>query len=110
MPDGSTPPPAPAPLEKFWCKIGEVSKLVGVEPHVLRFWESSISAIRPRKSRKGQRVYSRRDVELLKTIRHLLYVEGYTIDGARRRLKTAKACPHCGKELGDGEHGAPSGT
>jgi DNA-binding transcriptional MerR regulator len=101
MADGSTPPPAP--LEKFFFRIGDVSELVGVEPHVLRYWETEFRSIRPRKSRKGQRVYSRRDVELLTKIRHLLYIEGYTIDGARRRLRTKERCHHCGHELGDGE-------
>jgi DNA-binding transcriptional MerR regulator len=108
MPDGSTPPPAPAPLEKFWFRIGEAAQLVNTTPATLHYWETEFSALRPRRSRKGQRVYSRRDVELLKKIRHLLHVEGYTIDGARRRLRTAEACPHCGKELSDGEQRSES--
>ena len=102
MPDGSTPPPAPR-LEKFYFRIGEVSELVGVEPHVLRYWETEFRAVRPRKSGKGQRVYSRRDVELLVRIRQLLYVEGYTIEGARRRLRATgtDCCPHCGAVIGE---------
>jgi DNA-binding transcriptional MerR regulator len=101
MPDGSSPPPAP--FTKSWFRIGEAAKLVGVAPHVLRFWGDSFPKLRPAKSRKGQRVYSRRDVELLVRIRQLLYVEGYTIEGARKRLRAtgAECCPHCGKVIGE---------
>jgi DNA-binding transcriptional MerR regulator len=107
MPDGSTPPPAPAAFEKFYFRIGEVSELVGVDPHVLRYWETEFRAVRPRKSGKGQRVYSRRDVELLIRIRQLLYVEGHTIEGARKRLRAtgAECCPHCGKVIGEKNDG-----
>ena len=65
--------------------IGEVAELVGVEPHVLRYWEREFRTIRPTKSAKGQRVYSRRDVENLVRVRELLYKEGFTIAGAKKR-------------------------
>jgi DNA-binding transcriptional MerR regulator len=71
---------------KLYFRIGEVAELVGVEPHVLRYWEREFRTIRPTKSAKGQRVYSRRDVENLVRVRELLYNEGFTIAGAKKRL------------------------
>jgi len=72
---------------KLYFRIGEVANLVGVEPHVLRYWEREFRSIRPSKSAKGQRVYSRRDVESLLRVRELLYGQGFTIAGARRRMR-----------------------
>ena len=71
---------------KLYFRIGEVASLVGVEPHVLRYWEREFRTIRPTKSAKGQRVYSRRDVENLMRVRDLLYAEGFTIAGAKKKL------------------------
>src|ERR1700728_781562 len=71
---------------KLYFRIGEVASLVGVEPHVLRYWEREFRTIRPTKSKKGQRVYSRRDVENLLRVRELLYGQGFTIAGARKKL------------------------
>ncbi len=71
---------------KLYFRIGEVASLVGVEPHVLRYWEREFRTIRPTKSARGQRVYSRRDVETLMRVRDLLYSEGFTIAGARKKL------------------------
>jgi DNA-binding transcriptional MerR regulator len=76
---------------KLYFRIGEVAGLVGVEPHVLRYWEREFRSIRPTKSAKGQRVYSRRDVESLLRVRELLYGQGFTIAGARRRLRDKDA-------------------
>jgi len=73
--------------DKQYFKIGEVSRITGVKPHVLRYWESEFSSIRPQKSRTNQRLYRRRDVELLLQIKELLYQQGYTIAGAVRRLR-----------------------
>lgn len=73
--------------DKLFFKIGEVAKIVGVRPHVLRYWESEFSALRPMKTRGSHRVYRRRDVELAVLVRQLLQTEGYTIAGARKRLK-----------------------
>jgi DNA-binding transcriptional MerR regulator len=78
---------------KAYYRIGEVSSLVGVEPHVLRYWEREFRMIRPVKSPKGQRVYSARDVDKLKRVRELLYTEGFTIAGARKQLRTALTTP-----------------
>jgi DNA-binding transcriptional MerR regulator len=72
--------------DKLFYKIGEVSKIVGVEPYVLRYWETEFSFLKPRKNKSGQRVYIKRDVELLLDIKKLLYQERYTIEGVRKRL------------------------
>src|SRR5262245_27772471 len=72
---------------KLYFRIGEASSVVGVEPHVLRYWETEFRSIRPKKSARGQRVYSRRDVETLVRIKELLYSHGFTIAGARRKLR-----------------------
>jgi DNA-binding transcriptional MerR regulator len=71
---------------KLYFRIGEVAGLVGVEPHVLRYWEREFRSIRPTKSAKGQRVYSRKDVEALLVVKDLLYSQGFTIAGAKKRL------------------------
>src|SRR5215207_6183127 len=71
---------------KLFFRIGEVASLVGVEPHVLRYWEREFRSIRPTKSAKGQRVYSRKDVENLLRVRDLLYRDGFTIAGAKKKL------------------------
>ena len=78
---------------KLYYRIGEVSEIVGVEPHVLRYWETEFRSIRPQKSRKGQRIYSRRDVDRLLKVKDLLYSHGFTIAGARKGLREGAAEP-----------------
>src|SRR5262249_48163738 len=78
---------------KLYYRIGEVAEIVGVEPHVLRYWETEFRSIRPQKSSRGQRVYSRRDVERLVKVKDLLYTHGYTIAGARKQLRSSGAEP-----------------
>ena len=73
--------------DKLYFKIGEVAKLVGVKPYVLRYWETEFSILRPGKTRSHHRLYRRKDVETLLEIRRLLYTERYTIEGAKRRLR-----------------------
>ena len=73
---------------KLYFRIGDVSELVGVEPHVLRYWEREFRSVRPTKSARGQRVYSRRDVETLMSVRELLYSDGFSIAGTRKKLLT----------------------
>lgn len=73
--------------QKIYFRIGEVARLLGVAPHVIRFWETEFKSLRPQKSRAGQRVYTRRDVERLVTIKRLLKEERYTIEGARKYLR-----------------------
>jgi DNA-binding transcriptional MerR regulator len=87
-----TAPPAnstPIP-DKLFFRIGEVSRIVGVPASVLRFWESEFPRIKPQRTDSGQRVYRRADVELILTIKHLLYDQNFTIRGARKFLKTRK--------------------
>jgi DNA-binding transcriptional MerR regulator len=73
--------------DKLFFKIGEVAQIIGVRPHVLRYWESEFAALRPLKTRGAHRVYRRRDVELAALVRRLLHEEGLTIAGAKRRLR-----------------------
>lgn len=77
---------APIP-NKLYFRIGEVATLLEIKPYVLRYWETEFPEIKPSKSKSGQRLYKKRDVELLWMIRDLLYEERFTIDGARKRLK-----------------------
>ncbi len=72
--------------DKLFYKIGEVSKIVGVEAYVLRYWETEFPFLKPRKSKSGQRVYIKKDVEMLLTIKKLLHQERYTIEGVRKKL------------------------
>ena len=77
--------------DKLFFKIGEVSLLVGVQPHVLRYWEKEVSSIRPGKTASNQRRYRRKDVEVFREIRRLLYEEKFTLAGARKRLMSPGA-------------------
>jgi DNA-binding transcriptional MerR regulator len=72
--------------DKLYFRIGEVSKLLAVEPYVVRFWETEFSGLAPKKSDTGQRLFRRKDVELLLQIKHLLYEKKFTIEGARQAL------------------------
>jgi DNA-binding transcriptional MerR regulator len=83
----SRPPHPLAQLEKLYYRIGEVANIVGVEPHVLRYWETEFRSVRPQKSARGQRIYSRRDVETLLKVKELLYGHRFTIAGAKQRLR-----------------------
>jgi len=76
--------------DKLYFKIGEVARLVGVKPYVLRYWETEFSVLRPGKTRSRHRLYRRKDVETLLEIRRLLYAERYTIEGAKRRLRDGR--------------------
>ncbi|MGI8811285.1 MAG: MerR family transcriptional regulator [Pyrinomonadaceae bacterium] len=73
--------------EKIYFKIGEVCELVGVQAHVLRYWETEFSMLAPQKNRSGQRSYRRRDVEIALRIKQLLYDEMFTIAGAKKKLQ-----------------------
>jgi DNA-binding transcriptional MerR regulator len=79
--------------DKLYFKIGEVSELLGVEPYVLRYWETEFPALSPKKSGTGHRLYRRKDVELLLRIKHLLYEKRFTIEGARQSLHAAARAP-----------------
>lgn len=84
--------------KKLYYKIREVCEIVGVEAHVLRYWETEFPALSPPKSKSGQRTYRPKDIELLLQIRKLLYEDGFTIAGARKQLS------------GSGEKRAPART
>ena len=77
--------------DKVYFRIGEVSDLVGVEPHVLRYWESEFALIRPFRGKSKQRLYRRKDVQLLLVINSLLHQQGYTLAGAKKYLKQMPA-------------------
>ena len=72
--------------DKLYFKIGEVSKLADVAPHVLRYWESEFTMIKPKRAGSKQRLYRRKDVELILTIKNLLHQQGYTIAGAKKLI------------------------
>ena len=76
--------------EKIYFKIGEVSEIIGVEPYVLRYWETEFDLLKPSKAPSKHRLYKKRDVELLLDIKRLLYTEGFTIEGARKKLREVK--------------------
>src|SRR6266568_882195 len=77
--------------DKLFFKIGEVCRIVDIEPFVLRFWESEFPHLAPEKSKSGQRVYKRKDIEMVLRIKELLYERGYTIAGARKQLSRPRA-------------------
>jgi DNA-binding transcriptional MerR regulator len=79
--------------DKLYYRIGEVARLCGVETYVLRFWETEFAQLKPNKSGAGQRLYRRREVDLARRIRHLLYEEGYTIPGARQAIQAESRKP-----------------
>src|SRR5215210_1318023 len=87
--------------KRLYYKIGEACKELGIQPYVLRYWETEFPALAPSKSRSGQRVYSEKELEIIRRIKQLLYEEGYTIAGAKKKLETELASG----ELGEGEGG-----
>jgi DNA-binding transcriptional MerR regulator len=82
------PAETPEIPDKLYFRIGEVAKLAGIKPYVLRFWESEFPGLGPKKSGTGHRLYRRKDVELVLEIKRLLYDRRYTIEGARKVLQT----------------------
>ena len=74
--------------DKFYFKIGEVAALLDLPTHVLRFWESEFTRIKPKRTSAGQRLYRKKDVELILEIKHLLHEKKFTIPGAKKFLKT----------------------
>src|SRR5579871_3967111 len=98
--------------DKLFFRIGEVSQLVGVEAYVLRYWESEFKGLSPKKSSSGQRMFRRKDVELLLEIKHLLYERKFTIEGARKALadgrrSVIKSTPERQEELFPKENPLP---
>ncbi|MFH1138040.1 MAG: MerR family transcriptional regulator [Pseudomonadota bacterium] len=79
--------------DKVYFKIGEAASIVGVEPHVLRFWESEFPQVRPTRAPSKQRLYTRRELETFLLIKKLLYDEQFTISGAKKKLRSKVAAP-----------------
>ena len=77
--------------DRLYFRIGDVCRLIGVKPHVLRYWESEFPMLSPKKSGTNQRLYRRKDAELVLEIKRLLYDEKFTIEGAREHLQRRKA-------------------
>jgi DNA-binding transcriptional MerR regulator len=76
--------------DKLYYSISEVAGITNVKPYVLRFWEKEFPLLRPKKSRGGNRTYQKREIALVNRIKHLLYEEGYTIEGARQKLRESQ--------------------
>lgn len=76
----------PQPVQEYFS-IGDVCQLTDLKPHVLRYWESQFRFLNPVKNRSGNRVYQRREIELIMLVKHLLYTEKFTIEGARKRIE-----------------------
>jgi DNA-binding transcriptional MerR regulator len=93
MMDAALQPGTPEIPDKLYFKIGEVSELLGVEPYVLRYWETEFPGLSPKKSGTGHRLYRRKDVELLLRIKHLLKEKRFTIEGARQSLQSEVKAP-----------------
>jgi DNA-binding transcriptional MerR regulator len=84
--------------KRLYYKIGEACKELGIQPYVLRYWETEFPALAPSKSRSGQRVYSEKELEVIRRIKQLLYEEGYTIAGAKKKLEAELASGSLGEE------------
>src|SRR4029079_17374514 len=84
--------------KRLYYKIGEACKALDIQPYVLRYWETEFPALAPSKSRSGQRVYSEKELAIIRRIKDLLYGEGYTIAGAKKKLESELA----NGTLGDG--------
>ncbi len=82
------------PDDKRFFRIGEVSRIIGVEPYVLRYWETEFPEIKPRRADSNQRTYQRKELETIMEIKRLLYEEKMTIEGAKRRLKQKRMSAH----------------
>ncbi|HEX4966392.1 MAG TPA: MerR family transcriptional regulator [Thermoanaerobaculia bacterium] len=83
--------------KRLYHKIGEACKALGIQPYVLRYWETEFPALTPSKSRSGQRVYSEKELEIIRRIKELLYDEGYTIAGAKKKLEAELASGSLGE-------------
>ena len=77
----------PISQERLYYRIGEVSRITGIKPHVLRYWESEFRVIKPHKGESLQRLYRRKDLDLILKIKKLLYEEGFTISGAKKKIR-----------------------
>jgi DNA-binding transcriptional MerR regulator len=93
--------------EKRLYKIGEVCRLADVQPYVLRYWETEFPALAPNKSGGGQRLYTQREIDVILRIKQLLYSEGFTIAGAKKKLEAELAAPAAAVPSASAEVAAP---
>jgi DNA-binding transcriptional MerR regulator len=84
---------------KEYYSIGEVCEITSLKPHVLRYWESQFRILNPSKNRAGNRAYRRKDIQLIQLVKHLLYTEKFTIEGARQKLEDLRHAKETGVEL-----------
>lgn len=106
----TSPALAPATPEipnKLYFRIGDVSRIAGVKPYVLRYWETEFPSIGPKKSGSNHRLYRRKDVELILDIKRLLYQERYTIEGARKHLEALSKAESSVRSTGNKTHKPP---
>jgi DNA-binding transcriptional MerR regulator len=82
------------PPERLYYSISDVADMIDIKPYVLRFWEKEFPSLKPKKNRAGNRTYQKKDIELLRRIKELLYKEGFTIFGARQKLKDERTTLH----------------
>lgn len=80
-------PPQPRQPSKLFYRIGEVSRISGLEPYVIRYWETEFPHLRPEKRKSGQRLYTKKDLDNILQVKQLLYQSGYTISGAKKKLR-----------------------
>jgi DNA-binding transcriptional MerR regulator len=91
LPQNRAPDNSPLIPDRLYFKIGDVARICAVEAYVLRFWESQFPQLKPNKSGTGQRLYRRKDVELVLKIKNLVHAEGYTLSGARQALEHSRS-------------------
>lgn len=94
--------------ERLYYRIGEVSRITGLKPHVLRYWESEFRMIKPYKSGSLQRLYRKKDLELILKIKRLLYEEGFTIAGAKKKIRDLERAENLQSKMRDSEKGSAS--
>jgi len=96
--------------ERLYYRIGEVSRLTGLKPHVLRYWESEFRVIRPHKGGSSQRLYRRKDLDLILKIKKLLYEDGFTIAGAKKKIRDLERFENKQMKLKPMEKGSDENT
>lgn len=96
--------------ERLYYRIGEVSRITGLKPHVLRYWESEFKIIKPFKERSLQRLYRKKDLDIILKIKKLLYEEGFTIAGAKKKIRDLERSESKPSQVKQGEKGPDQGT
>lgn len=103
-------PEHPISRERLYYRIGEVSRITGLKPHILRYWESEFRVIRPHKGGSLQRLYRRKDLDLILKIKKLLYEDGFTIAGAKKKIRDLERLENKQLKLKPGEQGSNGET